>query len=212
MAKKNKNTQAQNQYYAYDPMYGYVPVDAQGNVINNPQTDTTYNEAPQGYPNNFGQPYGQGYGQGYGRGQGYGQGFGFHPHFNNPMQQNHMMQMSAMQEQINQLQTALNGGTQAGSKAVSQEKIQEIYSVMNDISQGKAGPEQLLPLMQNTSADFWKGLALGAGAILLFNCTPLKEMLTNILGAGLGSFMGGKEESEFDDDGFDPEPSDSKAQ
>ncbi len=206
MAKKNKNAQYQNQYYSYDPMYGFVPVDGQNdiNATQNPQ------DLNQNNTNAYGPAFGYGQGLGYGR--------GFHGPFHNgpmnPMQFQHSMRMNAMQEEINQLKMAMNPNAQANKNTVSPEKIQEIYTVMNDISQGKAGPEKLLPYLQNTSADFYKGLALGAGAILLFNCTPLKDMLTNLLGsslANLANFMpqnaddldDGFDDDGFDDDGFD---------
>ncbi len=190
MAKNKKNTaptyentqnnQQANQFYVYDPAYGFVPVEQNG-------FSQTQTNSANIYP-----PYGQGYGQ-FGAYQG---------QFRNPMQMNHTMQMNAMQEEINQLKLSLGQETKKVQNQITPEKMQEIYTVVDQIAKGQAGPEKLLPLMQNTSMDFWKGLALGAGAILVYNCTPLKDIINNLLGAGMASFM---PNNATDDDGFDSE-------
>ncbi len=202
-AKENINAQA-NQYYTYHPYYGYIPADAnmneneqaynQDQSMQNPYYQDQYQ--PQ-YPPHFGQGYARAYGRNYGGGY----------HAYGPMHANHMMQMQAMQEEINQLRNANNANTnnaKSEQASISPEKIQEIYTVVDEISQGKAGPEKLLPFMQNTSTDFWKGLAIGAGAVLLYNCTPLKDMVGNLLAAsGLANFMPQSDNADYSDDGFD---------
>ncbi len=200
-AFQDNQTQANNQYYVFDPNYGFVPASQNGNEMN---TTDVYN---QQYQQNA--PYGQNYQQGYGQyNQGYTRGYARnYGSYGNPMQMQHTMQMNAMQEEINQLRASLNGNAANQKNAqtsITPEKMQEIYTIVDEIAKGQAGPEKLLPLMQNTSMDFWKGLAIGAGAILVYNCTPLKDIINNILGLGLASFMPNKTTDEgFDDDGFD---------
>ncbi len=204
MAKnKNKNANNANQFYTYDPNFGFIPVD--NTNYQNPQYAEQANVPP------YGQGQGYGNGNGYGYGNGYGRGFGYA----NPMQQNHMNQMNAMQEEINQLRSFItNNGQNANNmnnaNAFDPAKMRELYTTIDDVAQGKAQPEKLLSLLPNASSDFWKGLAIGAGAILLYNCTPLKDVLSNLLGSGFADFMNKKEEQDenLDEDGFyieDPE-------
>ncbi len=189
MAKNKKNTNKsnytnqENQYYTYHPVYGYIPADNGMNAQNSTQQS----------PPNYGQGYGQSYGQGYGS-----------------MQMNHTMQLNAMQEEINQLKANMGGNINNNNNkqnSITPEKMQEIYAVVDEIAKGQAGPEKLLPFMQNTSMDFWKGLAIGAGAILVYNCTPLKDIINGLFAGTLSSFMpqNTNTDNEFDDDGFDDE-------
>ncbi len=201
MGAKNKNNKQNvnntEQYYTYDPNYGFIPVNE------NAQNANDYGQAMNG-PNPFSQqqgpfqtPY---YGRGFGRGYGYGNQ-AFHNQYANPMQQSHINQMNAMQEQINQMQAYImaNGQNANMGAQLDPAKMQEIYSTFDDIAQGKAQPEKLFSLLQGTSPDFWKGLAIGAGAILLYNCTPLKDVVGNLL----AGFMGKNPTDEnLDEDGF----------
>ncbi len=209
----NINNQTANQYYVYNPELGYVPVDFSGinqagmnfdptnQVGSNPNYQAGYNNFQ--VPPNFNQPYANPY--------------MCNPYARQNMQNSHIMQMNAMQEQINNMQAFIqatmqnntqngmpnnmqNGTTQNNlNSMLSPEKLQEIYATIDEVASGKAGPEKLLSFMQNTSGDFIKGLAIGAGAILLYNCTPLKDMLASLVGSGLAGFMPKK------DDGFDDE-------
>ncbi len=186
MAAKKKNTQ-QEQLYKYSPQYGFIPADSA-----NANENTAFTQNPYGQNFNempfFGQfpPH-------------YGQ---FHPHYGaNPMHQQHMMQLNAMQAQIMQMQQNMQN-PQAND--LSFEKAQELYALINDISQGKAQPEKLLPFMQNVSSEFWKGLALGVGAVLVYNYTPLKDMLSSLLG-NFTQTSPHSQDDNLDEDGFEKE-------
>lgn len=72
-------------------------------------------------------------------------------------------------------------------KGLSQEKIQEIYEALSEAYSGKPDPNKFMQIFQGISHDFWKGLALGSGAVLLLNCTPLKAMLGSVFGSLLSS-------------------------
>lgn len=101
------------------------------------------------------------------------------------------------QNKANTENTEQNGGKNGGDeddsrkhtekKGLSQEKIQEIYEALSEAYNGKPDPNKFMQIFQGISHDFWKGLALGSGAVLLLNCTPLKTMLGSVFGSLLGS-------------------------
>ncbi len=88
----------------------------------------------------------------------------------------------------------------------SQERIDAIYNTVNDVMNGKAEPTKLFGLFQGTSSDFWKGLAIAAGAIALYNCSHLKDIVASSLAAFFGENM------QNNDDGFDNEPTKEKTE
>lgn len=85
-------------------------------------------------------------------------------------------------------------------KGLSQEKIQEIYEALSEAYNGKPDPNKFMQIFQGISHDFWKGLALGSGAVLLLNCTPLKAMLGSAFGSLLGSAAGTAADTDSDAD------------
>lgn len=86
----------------------------------------------------------------------------------------------------------------------SQERIDEIYTAVNNVAEGKAAPSSLLGLLNGTTNDFWKGLAVGAGAILLYNCSPLKNIVTDVLSSMTQTSDSDNNDftSDLDEDGF----------
>lgn len=82
-------------------------------------------------------------------------------------------------------------------KGLSQEKIQEIYEALSEAYNGNPDPNKFMQIFQGISHDFWKGLAVGSGAVLLLNCTPLKAMLGSVLGSVLGSFDKSSSETDY---------------
>lgn len=91
----------------------------------------------------------------------------------------------------------------------SQERMQAMYQTVNDVINGKAEPEKVLGLFQGISTDFWKGAALGAAAIALYNCTPIKDMIATSLGtllAATGLRSENTKDDNLDEDGFEIEP------
>lgn len=70
-----------------------------------------------------------------------------------------------------------------------QNKIGQMYGVVNDFMNGEADPAKIAPLLQNTGEDFWKGAVVGAvGAFILGN-----ESVRNAIAGVFGSVLGGKE-------------------
>ncbi len=86
----------------------------------------------------------------------------------------------------------------APEQGFSQERIDAIYNTVNDVMNGKAEPTKLFGLFQGTSSDFWKGLAIAAGAVALYNCSPLKDMLASTLATFFGENM--QQDKGFDDE------------
>ncbi len=139
-------------------------------------------------------PHGPHYGQGFGHMHG-GNGHPYHA-----MHANHMAHMAFMAQmaQAQNEQGQNNQNAQSGQgQAFDMERMNEIYNTVGDVMNGKAKPNKLLGLFQNISTDFWKGFALGAGALALYNYSPLKDLL----GAGLGSLLANMQNGQgFDDD------------
>lgn len=248
--KTKKNTTAENvvqsqpeQLYSFHPDFGFVPVQnpsqttvgeslsqssAQafvGQNVNpqapmqhiNPFASQAYVQSPQApqqipfvhaipHPYAYAQsPFAQ-------------QPIGVNPSYE--IQQSHIIQMNAMQEQINQLQQSLQAAQaqaqaseepQVQSQTLNVEKMKEMYTVLDDVAQGKAEPEKVLSLLQNIPADFWKGLALGAGAFLLYNNTPIKAMVGSMFASFVNSKSEEGTEDSMEDSGFDDMPQENTA-
>lgn len=175
------------QTYRFDPMYGFVPV-AENNENDTeqnadiPETESVQNPYP-GYA-----PYGGAFADvppmpypPY--------HYGVHRFGRYPYCPPYMVQQQAMYGGFygnaavnaeNERQTTGDLQNDTARQGLTQEKIQEIYSAVNDAINGNPDPNKLLGILQNTNGDFWKGLAIGAGAVLLFNYTPLKTMLAGL--------------------------------
>ncbi len=194
MSSTKENEINPNAMYRYDPELGYIevknnPMDQQ---IQNPmqnQANFAYNNpyfvppmyqqntqqyAPYAYCPPFMHPFGP-------------RMMMYNQMYNNQMQQAQANEnMYKMQEEfakyMNKMQEEQTKETNT-QQGLTQEKVQEIYNVVNDAINGKPDPNKLFGILQGTSNDFWKGLAIGAGAILLFNYTPLKTMLASMLGS-----------------------------
>lgn len=195
-----------NQTYRFDPVYGFVPAENNGDTEENPaaQNAAAYANAYQGYGPYQGQtpgfavPYGAPAYMAYPPFHAYGMHrFGHYPYCP-PF----MAQQAAYAQQNpgfaafgplgqNADSDDARDNNAAQRQGLTQEKIQEIYAVVNDAINGNPDPGKLLGILQGTNGDFWKGLAIGAGAVLLFNCTPLKAML-----AGLFASQAATEETE----------------
>lgn len=181
------------QTYRFDPVYGFIPAaktEQTENAQNNTQeTANPYTANPFAYaqgmpPYHYYHPYRYG-SMPFMHGQ-----FPFCPPFaaQNAYAQNFTAENLTSSENENNEEHGL-----------TQEKIQEIYSAVNDAINGNPNPGKLLGILQSTKGDFWKGLAVGAGAVLLFNCTPLKSMLAGLFASQFGT----KEENEQDNGGAD---------
>jgi len=147
-----------------------------------------------GYHNGFhGMPYGM-----YGAGQ-----YGPYHH-----KTEHMRQMQEYANQHAAYVANMNGNFQNSNHhehanhEFTQERMQEMYGTFNDIMNGKAEPAKILGLFQAVSSDFWKGAALGAAAIALYNCSPIKDMIGTSLAALLAA-VGLTPQDDNHDDGFD---------
>ncbi len=188
MATKKKKS-GQEPLYRYSPQYGFIPADSNSY----PNDTNTFAQNPYNLNEQNNVPP-----------------YSYNPHYNayGPMHQHHMMQLQTMQAQIQQMQQSMQN-PQANqfsnqANALTPEKMQEIYAIIGDVAEGRAQPDKLLSLMQNVSSDFWKGLALGAGAILIYNYTPLKDMLSSLL----TNFMptnASSQDNNLDEDGFEKE-------
>lgn len=196
MSTTKENEMNPNAMYRYDPELGYVEVtnnQAMQTTMQNPMQNQAY-FANQNNPYFVPPIYQQNIPQ-------YAP-FAYCPPFgprmmmyNNQMQQQALYQtqmqqaeeMHKMQEEfakyMNKMQAEQTANTANAQQGLTQEKVQEIYNVVNDAINGNADPNKIFGILQGTSNDFWKGLAIGAGAILLFNYTPLKTMFASMLGS-----------------------------
>lgn len=177
------------QTYRFDPMYGFVPVAENNENDTEQNTETSKTKTAQN-------PY-PGYGPYYGAFADVPPmpyppyHYGMHRFGRYPYCPPYMVQQQAMYgpqsfyanagyNTENDHQTSREQQNETTRQALTQEKIQEIYSAVNDAINGNPDPNKLLGILQNTNGDFWKGLAIGAGAVLLFNSTPLKAMLAGL--------------------------------
>lgn len=158
------------QTYRFDPAYGFVPAGGQNSQNGNEQ-EKTQNYAPYGF---YGSPFG--YAQNYAP---YAYRHAAAPFMHGPFPYCPPFISQAGYAQNYYANTA-SSDEEKTDHGLSQEKIQEIYSAVNDAINGNPDPGKLLGILQSTKSEFWKGLALGAGAVLLFNCTPLKTMLAGL--------------------------------
>ncbi len=216
MSKPNNNTPNDNptenaqaeKLYRFHPDVGFTEVAQGAQTEGNPQATAPYGnpymqgQIPPFMPHN---PYHNPY-----HGAGYHQGYGGHAE--------HIRQMEENARQHAAYMASINGNFQNSDKnehaknEFTQERIQEMYGTFNDVMNGKAEPTKILGLFQGISSDFWKGAALGAAAIAIYNCSPVKEMIgtslaTLLAAAGLtpqgDTCESGLDKDGFDDDGFD---------
>lgn len=139
-------------------------------------------------------------------------GAGFHSAFQGQHQQGytaeHMRQMQDYANQHAAHMASMSGNSQNmnnneyANPQFTQERMQEMYGTFNDIMNGKAEPTKILGLFQGVSSDFWKGTALGAAAVALYTCSPLKDIIGSSLATILAA-AGLVPPSENQDDGFD---------
>lgn len=217
-SNKEKNTDVNKEEYAYSP-YGDSP------YANYPPY------CPPFMPGHHTYGHGMGYGHamGYGRGMGYGHGMGYGFRHSPEQHAAHMAYMAdyyaQMQAQAMQANPhfqdfqAQNTAKNSEKKVIDEQYMSNVYNTVNDVINGQAEPTKLLNLIQGTSAEFWKGLAIGAGIILVSNYTPLKDILANMMGSNAPQEDDNcttcqnseSDEAEFpfqnpnlDEDGFDP--------
>ncbi len=196
MSSTKENEINPNAMYRFNPDLGYVEMKSnqtEQNQVQNPmqnQANFAYANNPYFVPPMYQQntqyaPYA------------YCPPF-MHPHmmmynqmYNNAMYNSEMQQAQAtdpykMQEEFEKYMHKMQEEQAKGANAqqgLTQEKMQEIYNAVNDAINGNPDPNKLFGILQGTSNDFWKGLAIGAGAVLLFNYTPLKTMFASMLGS-----------------------------
>ncbi len=67
-----------------------------------------------------------------------------------------------------------------------QNKLGEVYGMVNDVMNGDAEPTQLLSLLSNTGSDFWKGALVGAVATVLLNNDAVKGAVAGVFDSVFG--------------------------
>ncbi len=67
-----------------------------------------------------------------------------------------------------------------------QNKIGQMYGVVNDIMNGEPDPSKIMSLFQDTDGDFWKGAIVGAAAGFLAS----NETVRNAVAGAFGSMFG----------------------
>ncbi len=183
--------------YRFHPQYGFVPCNG------NPQFTQNAGAGQPGFYHNFSAPHNPYHAGPHGFGGGmHGMPYGAYGQPHQAMQ----AQVDFLTQQLMQLQQlqANNPFFQAQSNGQGNFKLEDmnkIYNTVDDVMNGKASPNKLFGLLQGISGDFWKGFAIGVGILLLYNYSPLKDMLASSLGGLLANFgQNGQDFTDFDDD------------
>ncbi|GEM_PF-1252671 len=78
-------------------------------------------------------------------------------------------------------------GTPEGAEPkFDQNKLGQMYGVMNDVMNGEADPAKIMSLFQNTDGDFWKGAIVGAAAGFLASNETVRNAVAGVFGSLLG--------------------------
>lgn len=75
-------------------------------------------------------------------------------------------------------------GTPEGAEAqFDQNKIGQMYGVMNDVMNGEADPAKIMSLFQSTDGDFWKGAIVGAAGAFLIGNETVRNTIAGVFGS-----------------------------
>lgn len=75
-------------------------------------------------------------------------------------------------------------GTPEGAEAkFDQNKIGQMYGVMNDVMNGEADPTKIMSLFQSTDGDFWKGAIVGAAGAFLIGNETVRNTIAGVFGS-----------------------------
>jgi len=80
-------------------------------------------------------------------------------------------------------QPGVPGTPEGAEPKFDQNRWGEVYGVVNDVMNGEADPGKILGLLQSEGGEFWKGAAVGAAAVFLFNNETVRHALAGTLGA-----------------------------
>lgn len=68
-----------------------------------------------------------------------------------------------------------------------QNKIGQMYGVVNDFMNGDTDPAKIMNLFQNTDGDFWKGAIVGAAAGFLASNENVRNAVAGVFGSMFGN-------------------------
>ncbi len=196
--QENTNEQFANAevLYRFHPQYGFIP-----HSPNQQFAENQMGQSQPGFPQ-YGNPWPHNAQHFHHQAMGYGAGqFGYgHPHLAMQAQVDFLTQQLQQMMQL-QANNNFSGNSNNRQANLNMENMNEIYNTVDDVMNGKASPNKLFSLLQGISGDFWKGFAIGIGILLLYNYSPLKEMLASGLGGLLSNFAAGEQEfaPEFDE-------------
>ena len=76
--------------------------------------------------------------------------------------------------------------SQAAEPKFDQNRLGEMFSMVDDVMNGEADPSKIMSFLQNSDGDFLKGAVVGAAAMFLLNTPVVKETLAGVFGAAFG--------------------------
>jgi hypothetical protein len=71
-----------------------------------------------------------------------------------------------------------------------QNRLGEMYGMVNDLMEGKADSSKILGFLGGSGGDFWKGALVGAAVVFLLNNKDVKDAVAGTLGAVFGGAAG----------------------
>jgi hypothetical protein len=89
-------------------------------------------------------------------------------------------------------QAGMPGTPEGAEPKFDQNRLGEVYGMVNDVMNGEAEPAKLLGFLSSAGGDFWKGALVGAAAVFLLNNDAVKGAVAGVF----GSVIGGKDQED----------------
>lgn len=91
-------------------------------------------------------------------------------------------------------QAGMPGTPQGAEPKFDQNRLGEVYGMVNDVMNGEAEPAKLLGFLSSAGGDFWKGALVGAAAVFLLNNDAVKGAVAGVFGSVFGGQDGDAKE------------------